>query len=126
MSNIKLKESRFEFHRDDRGFYYLRLNEGEEFMPEDISIINSFIIDKHDGAHLPFLIELGYGSTVSTDVQEYLTNGENRHSTADAILISTFAHKLISKFYLRRYKPAKPTKVFNTIFEALEWIEKQK
>lgn len=125
MNKQRLQDSNFEFSLDDRGFYYLRLKDGEEFNMKDIVQINDFILKFFNSGRIPFLIEFGYGSTISEGVQEHLTTSANRFSTADAILISTFAHQLIAKFYIRHYKPTKPTKVFNDIFEALEWIEKQ-
>ncbi|NEN22929.1 hypothetical protein G3O08_05380 [Cryomorpha ignava] len=125
MKKQRLTDTNFEFHLDDRGFYYLRLKEGEEFNMKDIKNINLFILENRDSFQKPFLIEFGYGSTISDGVQEHLTNSANRFSTADAILISTYAHQLIAKFYIRHYKPTKPTKIFESIFEALEWIEKQ-
>ena len=121
----KLLGSAYEFYPDDRGFYYLRLRDGEEFGIKHISEIQAYIEENFDEQAQPFLIELGYGSTFGDDLQEHLVNSENRFSTADAILISTFAHKLITKFYQRQYKPKKPTKVFHDIFDALEWIAQQ-
>lgn len=122
----KLIGSVYEFYPDDRGFYYLRLRDGEEFGMVHVSEIQTHIEENLNRKALPFLIELGYGSTIGDDVQEHLVNTDNRFSTADAILISTFAHKLITKFYQRQYKPTKPTKIFNDIFEALEWIDEQR
>ena len=125
MNKQKLQDTNFEFNFDERGFYYLRLKDGEEFNLKDISQIHAFILSNFDSMRKPFLVEFGFGSTISDGVQEHLTTSANRFSTADAILISTFAHQLIAQFYIRHYKPTKPTKVFNDIFEALEWIEKQ-
>ena len=122
----KLIGSTYEFYLDNRGFYYLRLRDGEEFGMVHVSEIHTHIEENFNQKALPFLIELGYGSTIGDDVQEHLVNTNNRFSTADAILISTFAHKLITKFYQRQYKPTKPTKVFHDIFDALEWIAEQR
>lgn len=125
MNKQRLKDTNFDFHLDERGFYYLRLKEGEEINMKDIERIMIFISENHDSLRKPFLIEFGYGSTISEGIQEHLTTSVNRFSTADAILISTFAHQLIAKFYMRHYKPTKPTKVFNDFSNALAWIEKQ-
>lgn len=126
MNKQKLEHGHFEFYREDRGFYYLRLKEGEEFNVTDIKNINAFISDNYDGLREPFLIEFGYGSTICEGVQEHLINSVSRFSTADAILISTYAHQLISNFFIRQYKPIKPTEIFESKTEALEWIENQR
>jgi len=118
----KLKGLSYEFYLDDREFYYLKLYDGENFTIENLDEIRSFIKSDYSEKELPFLIELAYGTTVDDDVQKDLAMAANRYSTADAILISTFAHKLLTKFYKRHYKPSKPTKVFQDVFEALDWI----
>jgi len=118
----KLKGTSYTFYLDDRQFYYLKLYDGENFTAENLKEIRSFIKSDYSEKELPFLIELAYGTTVDDDVQKDLATAANRYSTADAILISTFAHKLLTKFYKRHYKPSKPTKVFQDVFDALDWI----
>jgi len=124
--SVKLTTKSFRFHPDDRGFYYMKLNEGEEVDLEDISKIYDFISDKCRGEKRPVLIELGYGSSLAEGVYEYMAHNENRFSKADAILISTFAHKIATTFYLRHFKPQRPTRVFNDVFDALAWMDKQR
>lgn len=121
----KLKGSSYEFYLDDRQFYYLKLYDGEEFTVENLDEIRTFIKSDYSEQELPFLIELAYGTTVDDEVQKHLATASNRYSKADAILISTFAHKLLTKFYKRHYKPSKPTKVFQDVFDALDWIALQ-
>lgn len=122
----KLHTPSFTFHPDSRGFYYMKLKEGEQVSLEDISQILQFIKDKSESERRPVLIELGYGSSMAQGVYEFMAHNENRFSTADAILISTFAHKISTTFYLRHFKPQRATRVFNDVFDALAWIEKQK
>ncbi|MFT5596516.1 MAG: hypothetical protein ACI8QH_001314 [Flammeovirgaceae bacterium] len=122
----KLHTSSFTFHPDSRGFYYMKLKEGEQVSLEDITQVLQFIKDKNESERRPVLIELGYGSSMAEGVYEYMAHNENRFSTADAILISTFAHKIATTFYLRHFKPQRATRVFNDVFDALAWMEKQK
>lgn len=118
-----LEGEAYHFLPDVRGFYNLRLLEGEDFSMSDVLEINTHIRQNLNGEIRPFLIELGYGATVQNEVQEHLVQSNNRYSSADGILISTYAHELISKFYIRRYKPVKPTRVFTDRDEALAWIK---
>lgn len=118
----KLTGSSYEFYLDDRDFYYLKLVDGEEFTVDNLTEVQDFIKNDHASKTFPFLIELAYGSTVSEGVQTHLATGDPRFSKADAILISTFAHRLLTKFYKRHFKPSKPTKVFQDVFDALDWI----
>lgn len=122
----KLHTSSFVFYPDDRGFYYMKLKEGEQVSVNDITQILGFIREKKNGERRPVLIELGYGSTLAEGVYEFMAHNENRFSTADAILISTFAHKIATTFYLRHFKPQRATRVFNDVFDALAWMEKNK
>lgn len=120
----KLHTPSFVFYPDDRGFYYMKLLEGEEVSLDDISQIREFISEKNEGERRPMLIELGYGSTIAEGVYEYMALNENRFSQADALLISTFAHKITTTYYLRHFKPQRPTRVFNDVFDALKWLKK--
>jgi hypothetical protein len=122
----KLHTPSFIFYPDSRGFYYLKLKEGEQVSLDDIKQIRQYITERNDSERRPVLIELGYGSSIAEGVYEYMAHNENRFSKADAILISTFAHKIATTFYLRHYKPQRATRVFNDVFDALAWMEKQK
>jgi hypothetical protein len=115
----------FEFYEDARGFYYLKVKEGEDVVEQDVLMLNNWIEEEGSGERKPLLLELAYGSTISSEVQRYLSDNTHRYSTADAILIQTFAHKLLATFYMRHFKPKIPTKVFQDVFEALEWIKTQ-
>lgn len=122
----KYRCNAFEFFEDERGFYYMRTAEGEDIKAEDVVGVNDWIAINTKGERKPLLIELAYGSTIADGVQSFLAKGENRFSTADAILISSFAHKLMATFYLRHYKPKLPTRIFNDVFAALDWLESQR
>lgn len=122
---VTLNTKSFKFYADERGFYYMKLKEGEEVALDDVSQIHKFISENHQGKRMPVLIELGYGSSLAEGVYEYMAHNENRFSIADAILISTFAHKIATTFYLRHFKPQRATRVFNDVFDALKWMEKQ-
>lgn len=120
----KLRKDAFEFYKDERNFYYLKLAPGADFSISYLEDIKTYIEDVYSGQVLPFLIELGYQTNVSARVQAHLSKTKYRYSSADAILISTFAHKTMVNFYTRHFKPEK-TRVFNDVFDALDWIEKQ-
>jgi len=115
----------FEFYEDARGFYYLRLKEGEDLVDEDVVELHDWITMQGSRERKPLLIELAFGSTISPGVQAFFSENNQRYSTADAILISTFAHKLMATFYLRHYKPVIPTRVFQDVFDALDWLGSQ-
>lgn len=99
---------------------------GASFSIENINEIRNHIQLNCKGNQRPFLIELSYGALMSEEVQSHLSKAEDSYSIADAFLISTFAHKTLANHYLRFFKPKTETKVFNDVFEALDWIELKK
>lgn len=125
-SHQKIKADTYEFHLDDRGFYNLKLMTGASFSIKNVSDIRNHIELNCKAGKRPFLIELSYGALMSEEVQSHLSKGEDSYSIADAFLISTFAHKTLTNHYLRFFKPKTETKVFNDVFEALDWIELKK
>jgi hypothetical protein len=44
------------------------------------------------------------------------------YSAADAYLTATIGHKLIGNIYLKFNKPGRPTKMFTTNEDAIEWL----
>ncbi len=118
----KIKGGGYEFSRDDRGFYYLNLLSGPNFTVRDVVEIEKYMDAFHQNEPLPFLIELGYGTILSEKVQAIFAYGSHRRSVADAILISTPAHRTTANHYIRQFRPKTPTRVFSDVFDALEWI----
>lgn len=54
------------------------------------------------------------------------SNQQNKYTIADAIVISSQAHRILTNFYLKFNKPTKPTKIFNNRDKALQWLLQQK
>lgn len=123
MSYTTLKESNFDLSLDKRGFYHLYVHEGEEFNTDDFKKVAHYVQSSCKGMKAPFLVEFGYGCTFAEGVEEHLSTWPERFSTADALVIKTYAHKLISKYYMRNFEPTIPTEIFDTNEEALKWIQ---
>lgn len=123
MKHTILKENTFDLSLDRRGFYSLYIREGEEFTTDDYKLLLSHIQNSFEGKKAPFLVELGYGCTFAEGVLETLTTNSNRFSTADALVIRTYAHKLTVQFYIQHFEPPTPTDVFDTEDEAFEWLQ---
>ena len=81
-------------------------------------------IGKLSGGKLVRVLKIaGNGSSVDAESRKYIASGiGSRFSIAEAILIETFAHKLIGNFYLKVERPIKPTKLFNDKDKAVEWL----
>lgn len=123
MKETILKESNFDFSLDKKGFYYLNVREGEEFTLEDFGKVVRYVQSSCNSLKAPFLVEFGYGCTFAEGVEEHLSTWPDRFSTADALVIKSYAHKLIAKFYMRHFNPATPTQIFDNKKEALQWLQ---
>lgn len=123
MEHTVLKENNFDFFFDKRGFYYLYVREGEDFVLDDVEMVVQFINSSCNLVRAPFLVVLGYGCTFAEGVLEIFATLPTRFSTADALVIDTYAHKLMVNFYMCHYQPATPTEIFKTKEKGLEWIQ---
>lgn len=45
------------------------------------------------------------------------------YASADAYVATNFGHKIIGNFYLKFNKPGRPTKIFGTEKEAVDWLK---
>ncbi len=122
----KYRSKAVEFYEDARGFYYLRMFEGVEVTMAEAVRLSEWANREASGEYKPLLVELGYGSSIASGVETFFGQRWHKYSTADAILIGTFAHKVMATFYMRHFKPALPTRVFSDVFDALAWIDKVK
>lgn len=88
----------------------------------DISVIEAYI---HALGPKKYLNLFQFASYASADdsVRKWASDPKgNRHTIADAIVINGLDQKLIGDFYLKMNQPVKPTKMFNTVEEAIEWL----
>jgi len=66
----------------------------------------------------------GKFTNVDMEVMKYLSRGRGTLFTlADSFVIHSLAQKILANFYLRINKPVLPTRVFNKIDEAEEWLK---
>ncbi len=77
-----------------------------------------------NGAKLPTLISGGQYSTTNTDTLKYISINENMpYSKCAAFVVSSISQKLLGNFYLKIYKPQRPTRFFNHKNEAILWLK---
>jgi len=56
------------------------------------------------------------------EVMRYSAGPGTQFSSAEAYVIKSVAHRIVGNFYMRVSKPKVPTKVFNSIEKAEEWL----
>jgi hypothetical protein len=76
------------------------------------------------GKKRPLLtIAAPYGN-IDGDAREYMASPEaTMYSSAEAFVITSLGHKILANFYLKVNKPGVPTRFFNDIRLAEEWLK---
>ena len=73
------------------------------------------------------LMEAENNSQIDAEVRSFsASKEENKHTIADGFVMTSQAHKLISNFYMKFNKPAKPSKTFTERNKAIQWLLEQK
>jgi len=75
------------------------------------------------GKKIPHLIVFGEFAMADRSVLEYMAEEANAYGKADAVVITSMAHKILANFYLKFQKPSVPTKFFKAEDEAVEWLQ---
>lgn len=69
------------------------------------------------------LFEFAAYSTTDDSVRKWASDPEgNTRTIADAIVLKGMDQKLIADFYLKFNTPIKPTKLFNNLNDAVDWL----
>jgi hypothetical protein len=53
------------------------------------------------------------------------SEGSSPYAIAEAYVIASLSQKILAKFYLNFNKPARPTRMFGAIPEAVTWLKEQ-
>ena len=73
---------------------------------------------------VPLLITLDEFAIPPVETREFWAKTEScPYSSADAYITATVGHKLIGNIYLKFNKPGRPTKMFTTMEDAVEWLK---
>lgn len=94
---------------------------------KDIQEVMDWVDEIALGRMFVNLMEGAYNTDLAPEVREFSASDKNNNFTiADALVISSQAHKLVTNFYIKFNKPAKPTKVFTDRLKAIEWLLEEK
>lgn len=90
---------------------------------KDITEVMSWMEEVARGRMFVNLMEGAYNTDLAPEVREFSASShQNKYTIADAMIISSDAHKLVSNFYIKFNKPVKPTKIFTDRNKAIEWL----
>ena len=107
------------------GIIQLDMREIErEVSLEDVKAITSALKKLGNGKRFPVLILVKRFNPISKEASEYSASEEaGIYTIADAIVISNFAIRIASNFYIKMFKPVRPTKMFGSEEKAVEWLK---
>lgn len=89
---------------------------------EDIGEVMIWVASLGERKYLN-LMEGAVNTDIDSLVRDFSASAsENKYTIADALVISSHAHKMVTDFYLKKNKPIKPTKVFTNRDEAIKWL----
>lgn len=76
---------------------------------------------------VPLLITFDEFAIPPVETREFWALEEScPYSSADGYVAVTVGHKLIGRLYLQFNKPGRPTKIFGTMKDAVEWLKTQR
>ncbi|MBN4062137.1 MAG: hypothetical protein COA57_02190 [Flavobacteriales bacterium] len=90
-----------------------------EDMDENYAVFKKLVKDKK----APFLVSFGINASITTEARENFANKQRSQiKKAEAFVVKQLHHRLIASFHINHFKPAIPTKVFNSEEEAKLWL----
>lgn len=106
--------------------FYLHVPKFEKIGMDVINAGYDFL-DENGGGIYYNVYHFDSFSDVDPETREWAadTSG-NKYTHTDAIVIGSLSQKLITDFYLRFNKPAKPTRIFYSLENAVAWTLVQK
>jgi hypothetical protein len=106
----------------DNGILLVRTKKYEQITLDTVKRGNRFVASVGGGRYYN-IYQFEAFSDVSPEVRVYgASSQENKHTVADAIVISGVSQKILANFYIKFNKPVSKTKIFNSLDKAVDWL----
>ena len=107
------------------GLFQVQMKEIErEVMIDDVRAMTTTVGEMGKGKKYPMLILIKRFNPITKDASEYAASEiAGRYTLADAIVIPNFAIRIATNFYIKIFKPKRPTKMFNSEEKAVDWLK---
>jgi hypothetical protein len=110
--------------RED-GIFSIEVVPNETFTLQDAHELRAAKVSLCGERPVPNLFMLHQFSIPDHEARAFAASPESlKYRKAEAIVIQSFSQKMVANFYLRFNKPVVPTRVFNQVAPALEWLKK--
>ncbi|MDF2449326.1 MAG: hypothetical protein K0R26_1830 [Bacteroidota bacterium] len=117
-----ISNKKFTLLLHEKGYYELTINEWVEI---DIADIKEIVSAQRmvSGKVLPVMVIGGQFSSTNIETLKYLAKNSNMpFSKASAFILKSTPQRLFGDFYLKFYKPERPTRFFKNREEAEKWV----
>lgn len=106
------------------GILIVKVTKNDLLTVEDIQDIVHLIMQKHPGEKFPHLIIPLPATITSYEGLKYLASQQRAEITcADAFVLESLQQKLLFNFYIKFQHPVIPTRSFQDVSTALEWLQ---
>lgn len=111
----------------ENGILNIRLDDDGVVEVEDMQAYLEIMKTKFEGRRYANLVEFGSYSNITAAVREFASTDEsNIYTIADAFVLKSISQRIIGNFYLKFDSPSRPTRLFKSREEALEWLKQFK
>ncbi len=108
--------------RED-GIMHISIHDEVLIGKQDLEKLISLIGELGQQQKYPNLIEVGLHSAINSEARIYSATAEaSRYTQADAFVVRSLAQRLLGNFYLKIDKPIVPTRFFNSVSQAQQWL----
>ena len=123
VETIDLATSIVTFRTD--GIFQVEIkNVDREIIEEDIRELTIEIGKMGGGKTYPVLIIIKEWNTIHKSASQYAATEEaGIYTKANAIVVTSFAIRVSTNFFIKIFKPIRPTKMFNSEILAVEWLK---
>ena len=107
------------------GIFHMEMKEIERDVTlDDVKEMTETLRRIGNGKVYPVLVTLKRYNPITKEASEYAASEEaGKYTSADAIVIQNFAMRIASNFYIKIFKPIRPTKMFSSEDKAIEWLK---
>ncbi|MBA3665265.1 MAG: hypothetical protein H0W61_13790 [Bacteroidetes bacterium] len=106
-------------------YFLMEVHDDVELEVKDIPFLVKFQEELGQGKLYPAIILPSPTATTNSDLISYISKKENLpYTVADAFILTSIAHKILAKLYIRFIPPERPTQFFTKKEDALKWLEK--
>jgi len=92
----------------------------------ELTLAGNEFIEENGGGKYYNIYEFESYADVDPEVREWAADSEgNNYTHTDAIVIGNLSQKIITDFYLKFNKPARPTQIFYSLEKAVKWTQEQ-